>query len=84
MSDIPTVYHGIPKDDDDTKEVQAALQAIVVILNSLSPGLMYRVISSVVTTVCCNQDNPIQTFYEIGSEVVQAIAMHLEQPEGNA
>lgn len=84
MSGIPTVYHGIPKDDDDTRAVQVALEAIIAILNSNRPGLMKRVVSSIVTTVCCNQDDPTRAFNEIGSIVAHSIAMHLEQPAGSA
>lgn len=84
MGDLPTTFYGIPEDDDDTKSVQDALQAITATINSVSPHLMPRLISSVLLTVCANQLDPIAAFEAIGEQVGQGIAAHLAKPEGSA
>lgn len=83
MSDLPTVYHGIPKDDDDTKAVQDALQAVNAILNSVPPRIMGRLVSSVLLSVCCCQDDPVSAFQAIGENVGREISVFLAKPEGS-
>lgn len=80
MSDLPTVYHGIPEDNDDTRAVQAALQAVIGILNSAPDRVRGRVIASILVTACCGQDDPIAAFQELGELVGREIGVYLMQP----
>lgn len=83
MNDLPTIYHGIPKDDDDTRAVQEALQAVNTILNSVSPHLLGRLVSSVLLSVCCCQDDPAIAFQMIGENVGREIHVFLAKPQGS-
>lgn len=84
MSDpLPTVYHGIPSSDEDTRIVQDALQEIVARLNEVPEGdLALRVIVSVLVSVCCAQSNPGAAFQIIGANVAAAINGVMIEPQG--
>lgn len=83
MNDLPTIYHGLPEDNHDTRAVQEALQAVNAIINSVPPHLVGRLVSSVVLSVCCSQDDPAIAFQMIGENVGREIHVYLAKPQGN-
>lgn len=84
MTDLPTIYHGIPDPGPDSDTVNAALQEIIARINKVPPHLLDRVICSVVTSVCCAQNDPASVFAFIGANVGAAIEDYLRKPMGSA
>lgn len=82
---LPTVYHGFPSSDEDTRIVDDAIQIIVGKLNAVpyDRNIPLRVIGSVLLTFCCAQDDPVATFEIIGRTVARAINAALMKPEGS-
>lgn len=81
---LPTVYHGIPKQDADTALVEDANQTILAKLNSIPPHLIARVVASVVVSVCCAQEDPVMAFETISYNAATAISAVIAKTEGSA
>lgn len=84
MAKLPTIYHGLPKDDEDTAIVDAALQDVFARLNSVPDHLGERVICSVMLSACCAQLDPLAALRMISANVSSGIRAHLANPEGSA
>lgn len=79
--DFPTIYHGVPQDDQDTRLIDAALQVMSETLNALPPHLGLRMICSFVLTACCSQNDPTGVLRAINRNVVPAIEAAIAEPK---
>jgi hypothetical protein len=80
---LPTIYHGVAGSEEDKRIVDDAIQDITARFNEVPGDLALRVICSLVTSVCCAQDDPAETFTTIGHNVGLAIEAATAEPEGN-
>lgn len=79
--DFPTIYHGVPQDDQDTRLIDTALQVMSETLNSLPPHLGLRFICSFVLTACCAQDDPAAILRAINRNVGPEIEAAIAEPK---